>query len=295
MKKAVAIAASCAFLTASAAAADLPARQNPVAAPPQSIWTGGYIGLTAGATWSNNETVGVSTWSLSDSTRLTAPLYNAPLKTAGAVGFIGGGQIGYNRQLSGVLNGKLVSGVEADIGGIAASGGSGDTNGVGLVRPYFFNWTVWNSTTARAGVDYIGTVRGRLGYLVNPVFLVYGTGGLAYGGAGLNVNRGVFVSTPVGPLASGVASAAYGATQVGWTAGGGVEWMFARNWSAKAEYLYYDLGQAHASMTTIAAVNSGNPFVAATTNLSRRFNGNIVRAGVNYHFAWDGAAVVARY
>ena len=31
-------------------------------------------------------------------------------------------------------------------------------------------------------LDYFGTVRGRLGWLAYPSLLVYGTGGLAYGG-----------------------------------------------------------------------------------------------------------------
>lgn len=63
-----------------------------------------------------------------------------------------------------------------------------------------------------------GTVRGRAGYLVMPDLLVYGTGGLAY-----QLNSPPFNT--------------HGNT-VGWTAGGGIEWAFTGNWSAKAEYLY---------------------------------------------------------
>jgi outer membrane immunogenic protein len=299
MKKLVPASLSVLFAASSALpalAADLPSRKAaPVYAAPAATWTGFYAGLNAGGAWSNNESVGVSTWSLNNRTRLTALLYNQPLQTAGNVGFIGGGQIGYNWQLSGIFNRNLVSGIEADIAGIAVSSGSADTNSAGVVRPFFSNWTVWNSTKARASLGYIGTVRGRLGYLLTPVFLVYGTGGLVYGGANLNVDRGVFVSNSFGPLAYGFASSNYAATQVGWTAGGGLEWMFSQNWSAKAEYLYYDMGQANANMTTTAAVNNEEPFVASTSNLTHRFNGNIVRAGANYHFSWGTAPVVASY
>jgi len=48
-------------------------------------------------------------------------------------------------------------------------------------------------------------------------------------------------------------NASYSNTQVGWTAGGGVEWMFMPNWSAKAEYLYYDLGNI--SATSVSTVS----------------------------------------
>ena len=56
----------------------------------------------------------------------------------------------------------------------------------------------------------------------------------------------------------------------GWTAGVGLEGMFAPNWSAKIEYLHYDLGES-------IHYSAGIPITA----LDR---GDIVRAGINYHF-----------
>jgi outer membrane immunogenic protein len=81
-------------------------------------------------------------------------------------------------------------------------------------------------------------------------------------------------------------SASSSATRTGWTAGAGAEWKFAQNWSAKLEYLYYDLGSMTTNLGILNNNPSGVPFTifshspAATTS----FNGNIVRAGVNYHF-----------
>jgi outer membrane immunogenic protein len=85
-------------------------------------------------------------------------------------------------------------------------------------------------------------------------------------------------------------------SRVGWTAGGGAEWLFAPNWSVKVEYLYYDLGSVTYGLSPLtntftdtgAVAWSSSPF--ATT----RFTGNIVRAGLNYHFIWP-APVVAKY
>ena len=85
---------------------------------------------------------------------------------------------------------------------------------------------------------------------------------------------------------------------VGWTAGGGAEWMFMPNWSVKAEYLYYDLGKTSGSVVNpyygIDAA-SGLNGMESITNFSSRVSGNIVRAGANYHFNFASAPVVAKY
>jgi outer membrane immunogenic protein len=79
-----------------------------------------------------------------------------------------------------------------------------------------------------------------------------------------------------------------------------MEWMFAPNWSAKAEYLYYDLGNSNSKMTMIgydsADAGSDAYFNGSSTTFTSRFNGNVVRAGVNYHFNLANVApVVAKF
>jgi outer membrane immunogenic protein len=93
----------------------------------------------------------------------------------------------------------------------------------------------------------------------------------------------------------------------GWTAGGGVEWMFAQNWSAKLEYLYYDLGKIQMyGGSALQVRNAVGPFGAGTPrgelatvagqNVSAHFNGNIVRVGLNYHFnLGSDDPVIAKY
>ncbi len=107
-------------------------------------------------------------------------------------------------------------------------------------------------------------MRGRAGWLFTPTLLVYGTAGFAYGG---------------------VQAWSYTNTRTGWTAGGGLEWMFAPRWSAKVEYLYADL-------------DSGGTTGGFGWNWGYHFHPqlNIVRAGVNYHFNWaEPAPVLAKY
>ena len=95
----------------------------------------------------------------------------------------------------------------------------------------------------------------------------------------------------------GFGSSSYSDTRVGWTVGGGVEWMFIPNWSAKLEYLYYDLGSATTSGAYVAGANTAGALQwAYASTASTRFNGNVVRAGVNYHFNWGAPApVIAKY
>jgi outer membrane immunogenic protein len=151
-------------------------------------------------------------------------------------GVVGGGQIGYNYQFS-----QFLAGVEADIQGTSMSHGRGN-----ISLPWF------------------GTVRGRVGYLVTPTLLLYGTGGFAYGGVeAFNQSN----------------------TRTGWTAGGGAEWMFMPNWSAKIEYLYTDL--------SAGGVQGGWGW---NYGYNRHPQFNTVRAGVNYHFNFGAPApIVAKY
>ena len=180
----------------------------------------------------------------------------------GASGVAGGAQVGYNYQLN-----QFVIGVEADFQGTGISSGGGASALVPVIAsPYGsgFLIPVGALTGSNVSLEWFGTVRGRAGFLVLPTLLLYGTGGFAYG----QVDAFGFSNTPTG-----------------WTAGGGAEWMFAPNWSAKAEYLYIDLNNNGA--TGGQGFNYGYFFHPEF---------NVVRAGINYHFNFGAEApVVAWY
>ncbi|MEF3366003.1 outer membrane beta-barrel protein [Methylocystis sp. 9N] len=301
MKKILA-AMALALTAGTAVAADLPHYKAPLPPPPPPppLWTGFYVGLNAGGTWGNSNNITTSAWGLTnngspggtEALPFSAALANSTLGTNNS-GFIGGGQIGYNWQ----FYNSFVAGVEADIQGIA-----GNSNRVSSVA--FGNTTIngplLSSATGSKALDYLGTVRGRLGWLFTPTLLIYGTGGLAYGG--VNVNSSIwqqFTVNPLGNVGNPYFSAGtFSDTRVGWTAGGGVEWMFWPNWSAKVEYLYYDLGNVTFSQGVLANANTGpgvGLFTAVAPVTRTRFSGNIVRAGLNYHFNWGAPPVVAKY
>ena len=91
------------------------------------------------------------------------------------VGFIGGGQIGYNYSRP-----QLALGLEADIQGVSGANASAATSNSGSptnIRTKRSPRRIW-----RRKHGYLGTVRGRIGFEVTPTLLAYATGGLAYGG-----------------------------------------------------------------------------------------------------------------
>ncbi len=128
-------------------------------------------------------------------------------------------------------------------------------------------------------MGWLATARARVGVILNERWLVYGTGGLAV------VNRGFSETNVYSPanVNSGVDTINLGTTQAGWTAGAGVEYAIANNWSVKGEYLHVGLPNLNGVSTTPSPF-FGNP---AIVPYFHNVNGSIdiVRVGLNYHFA----------
>jgi outer membrane immunogenic protein len=153
-------------------------------------------------------------------------------------GFLGGIQAGYNWQI-----GSFVLGAEADIQGSAQKRSETAT-------------ILGVTVTGDEKIPWFGTARGRVGYAFDS-FMIYATGGAAWTNFKASASAlGLTVSTET--------------TKMGWTAGGGVEWMFMPQWSVKAEYLYIDSGTTD---LTVAGVT-----------VSGKLKDQIARLGVNYHF-----------
>ncbi|MGI8568075.1 MAG: outer membrane protein [Methylocella sp.] len=281
-------------LTGAAFAADLPSRAPPpvyLPPPPVFTWTGLYIGLNAGYEWAASRNVETTTVPV-----FAAPTFETELALSSALatgtahvnpnGFIGGGQIGYNLQFAN----NFVVGIEADIQGLAGTHATGSFSGSGVPLP---GETIDSTVQSNKRIDYLGTVRGRLGFTITPTLLVYGTGGLAYGGVEAATGIGQ-TNLPFGGFGS---FGNISNSRVGWTAGGGLEWLFAPNWSAKVEYLYYDLGRVTYGLSPLTLTDAAGGVLYSSAPFSTtRFNGNIVRAGLNYHFnLWGPAPVVAKY
>jgi outer membrane immunogenic protein len=233
--------------TTAAVAADLPVK----APPPVAIynWTGFYLGASAGGSFGFSDHVDRAS-GLSDTSG-----YNVK-------GGLVGGTVGYNWQMSNFVLGfegdaSWVGerGVMPDIGPVAINNGFVDGAGNSLFASF-------------TSETWLATARGRVGYAVNNL-LFYGTGGYAAAG----ITQGIYDNAH-NLLASS------SSTRSGWTAGGGLEWGFAPNWSAKFEWLYMKFNTV-ALNTAVAEGPRNVPF-----------DDNVARFGVNYRF---GGPVVARY
>ena len=125
-------------------------------------------------------------------------------------------------------------------------------------------------------LEWFGTFRGRGGFLVTPSALLYVTGGLAYGSLETSLTLAGFTPGGVGLTTTRSGSS----TRVGWTIGGGAEWKFSPNWSAKIEYLYMDIESTSNNVFLTSPAGTG-----IGANLTSRVTDNIIRGGFNYHFS----------
>ncbi|TPL40239.1 outer membrane protein [Mesorhizobium sp. B2-4-6] len=218
----LALLCSVAFLAATSPvlAADL---VQPVATMPFS-WTGFYVGGQAGGGWND------SRWSGNG-----FPTFN----TNGSGGIFGG-QIGYNWQID-----QYVIGIEGDFSGSTVKGDNQCAASPG--------------TTCETKQDYLGSVRGRLGYAVDR-FMIYGDAGVAF-------TKYKFAEVDLFPQSFG------GGSRVGWTAGLGVEYALTDHWTAGVEWNYYDFGS-----------KSGESDQQPGFFVDNRDTQNVVVGKINYKF-----------
>jgi outer membrane immunogenic protein len=170
--------------------------------------------------------------------------------TGHSSGFLAGGQVGCNLQFSG----HWVIGIEGEGSGTDVKGDTTQTI-LGI------------SGTAHAQTDWIASATGRLGWAWDR-WLIFGKGGAAWDGDKYSASIPVF---PEQLQAS--------ETRTGWTVGGGIEWAFFNNWSAKAEYNYYDFGR---SSVTLVGTFAGAPI--AVPGVQVRETMSVIKLGVNYRF-----------
>jgi len=281
------------MLSPPALADDLPGRVTAVYG-----WTGWYGGVNAGYGWQDESaaftgdhladpvtgagrgagtvfTDNLAIGSLQADPEATNPTYR---QSPRASGFTGGGQIGYNWQ----IERKWIAGFEADLQYANIKGDTlfkaPDEGGVTL------------SAASSHQLDWYGTLRGRIGYLLSDRLLAFGTGGLAYGGTksqaaisiigplGWSVDGG-FVTRIICPGFTTCLAGSSSQVSVGWTAGGGLEYAVLPNVTIRSEYLHIDLGDQNVKLT-VQSPATGNGFV----NVKFSNSYDIVRMGMNFRF-----------
>lgn len=224
-------------------------------------WSGPYIGAHAGYA-SGDAAVDLTGSS-------GAIHYNDPFlpgdqhqKFGGYDGWIGGGQIGFNQQFD-----TIVAGVEADVS--ATDVGSDLTTGISVQGA---SWDISSE------LEVLGTVRGRLGFLLSNQLLAYGTGGFAWGR--VDVKQATTFHNPPddGGRTSGTIN------HFGYAIGGGLEYMIAPKFSIKAEYLYVDLGKEDYALSGTTKPPSNPAAAPYVETFASDIELHTFRVGLNYAF-----------
>jgi outer membrane immunogenic protein len=259
-----------AAIIGSAYAADLPSRRPPppvAYVPPVPIftWTGFYVGVNAGGAFRAHNNGFNNAVFFGGAAPLVGPGF-AGNNNGNSARFIGGGQAGANWQIN-----QFVLGIEGDGQALV---GSNNNN----------NFGAFGNNGNNNNIGFLGTVRGRAGIALDR-FLVYGTGGVAFGS---NNNWPNTIIGTVGGVPTFFSANNGNNMRLGYAAGAGVEYAFTPNWSVKVEYLFTDLGRNN--RTFIA------PGGFAGLTFGGREQNHIVRAGLNYRFGWfPPTPVLARY
>jgi outer membrane immunogenic protein len=175
-------------------------------------------------------------------------------------GFVGGLQAGYNYQVE-----QWVFGVEADISAADLS----DSSNVGTRA---LNTGAALNNKFESQINYLGTLRGRVGYAVDRT-LFYGTAGLAYGRTEQSVDM-------FGANGATQFSGSQSQFSTGYIVGAGIEQAIDDNLTFRAEYMYYDLGTEKLDVAVIPG-NGG-----AGTGYDSKFknDGQMLRVGMNWKF-----------
>lgn len=217
-----------------AQAADLPTKAPP--APVQATiynWTGLYVGVNGGGGWGRQDPLNLI------SNRFDRADFDI---SGGMVGGTFGAQI---------QQGVIVLGLETDLDWA-------NIKGSGVSVPTIAGVPIGSTLDVTSKIEAIGTARIRAGVALNN-WLIFATGGAAFIKETAN-------GTTLAGFPCGTAGVLTGCSESHWrpglAVGGGAEWAFSSNWSAKAEYLY------------IAAAGTG----VSVDHV------NVVRAGINYKF-----------
>jgi outer membrane immunogenic protein len=238
-----------ALFGSAAIAADLPIAPQPVPVyRPQTLFTGCYIGANVGTGWS---------WAgLTDTTGALGQGVGTVIGTHQTAGLIGGVQAGCDYQMGGV-----VFGVQGMFDGAGMTG-----NTIWQTNPNFSH---------NGKVPWFATLTGRVGFTIAPAAMIYGKAGVAWLKHDYSWN---FFNAPI---------ATASATPVGWTAGVGVEWIFAGNWSLFVEYDYIRVGERTVTFAFVAPP-------ATTFPVSVEENINMITVGFNYRFGATPAPYIYR-
>jgi outer membrane immunogenic protein len=216
----------------------------PPPSPPPFSWSGCYVGGHVGWGWSRTTFQDAN---VSSSLLLIAPSGFGGSASANGSGGIFGGQLGCDFE----LNNNFVFGMSGSAAGTTITGTGAD--------PFAIE-------TLQSKTEFLGDLSLRVGFGWDRVLLYF------KGGGALAHNQYSDTALFTGGFTS---NSTITANPFGGVAGAGIEWAFARNWSAFVEYDHYFFSNYTA---TFSFPGAGNYLVNIGQNI------DAVKAGINLRF-----------
>jgi outer membrane immunogenic protein len=282
-----ALATTALAVSGGAYAADLAPVRMPLKAPPVVArpfsWTGCYIGGHLGGGWSHanfvdpNDPFGVGLgW--------FAPTGSGVGIDQGA-GILGGGQFGCDYQFAN----NWVVGIAGDFSWTNLDGSAANPFAFSGGDP-FFGGKNGVPATLRDRTDWLASATGRIGYTWGR-WMLYGKGGIAWEhsrdsiGPLFEWGNTTTLALCFALIPTTSCNASGTDTATGWTAGMGLAWAFAENWSAGIEYDHYGFGN-HTVMLAAAPVGAFGSGGSAPITVNH--NIEVVKITLDYHLNWLG-------
>lgn len=232
-------------------------------------WTGPYVGVALGAKWADTD------WKTTSTSDLPGTIVDASSpRSYNPSGFRAGGYAGYNWQIA-----NWVWGVEADLAWAHSRETSAGIPGCSINCAGAAGPGVDSSSVQ---MQWDASLRGRLGVLIDPTLLMYGTGGVAWQNFKTSGTCQHSGSDPQCTSAAGTPfdTQTNSKTLTGWTIGAGLEKMYG-NWLLRAEYRFSKFDDLKGVFPFSA------PGVAAGTDTSRynlSAETHVLTAGLAYKF-----------
>ncbi|OCW58371.1 TonB-dependent receptor domain-containing protein [Hoeflea olei] len=234
-------------------------------------WTGLYAGMHAGGAFSGERG---TTTALDGTTNATTRAESTDLDMKNG---LFGVQAGYNWQFA---NG-IVLGVEADWSRTWMNGKQKTVSTeAGLADAGSAQALTYHD------VDWVSTIRGRLGYALGNRWMVYGTGGLALARESL-AREQYWRKDSYSPVTTIASVERTKKTRLGFTLGAGTEYAINDRWSLSTSYAYSHFGSADFEFQSARAgadTTSGAFDITNGRKASNTLDLHTVNIGLNYRF-----------
>jgi outer membrane immunogenic protein len=242
-------------------------------------WSGLYVGIYSGIAWADAD-FRTNTGAVTSSSYFQFPENTASVSetTSGSLGVgarLAGVQVGFNTRMD-----SWTFGLEGDYGVFSLHASRGGSE---VPYPALGSMPFKYSAATEINTDWLATIRGRIGLLVQPNVLFFATAGLAI--TKIQVSNFFRDDAPE----QGVGGSTKNAVKAALTFGGGAEWGLSKNWSVKVEYLYFDFGSA--STSGLITCGPGGTVICTFFNVtpspystSVDLSSHVARAGVSYRF-----------